>query len=142
MITVSVIRKPVQGNVAGNVLEHGGGGLNIDASRVGSDGGGTNCNRRDSNGKCMGHPDRRGTAYGVTYHANENEEIVGRFPANLICCNSATDTFPERSNTRHMSYRRNGDGFINNIPDQLEQRWFVPESGSASRYFYSVTGLK
>ena len=34
MRSVSVIRKPVQGNVAGNVLLYGSAGLAIDASRI------------------------------------------------------------------------------------------------------------
>lgn len=33
-------------------------------------GGNTVCSNRDEDGNCLGHPDRRGTAFGLTYHSN------------------------------------------------------------------------
>jgi len=40
---------------------------------------GTHCSNRDENGKCLGHPDRSGTAFGLTYHAQNgsNEKDSG-----------------------------------------------------------------
>lgn len=81
---VVLARKPLAGTVAANVLQHGTGALNIDASRIGTEGGGTNCNKRDAAGKCLGHPDRSGESFGVTYHAAEAAGPQGRWPANVI----------------------------------------------------------
>jgi site-specific DNA-methyltransferase (adenine-specific) len=39
------------------------------------------------------------------------------------------------TNTRHMSYKRSGEGFIGSIPDQPEKRWWAQETGTASRFF-------
>lgn len=81
---ICLARKPLIGTVASNVLAHGTGGINIDGCRVGTEGGGTHCSNRGANGMCLGHPDRSGTAYGLTYHAETNDAPQGRFPANLI----------------------------------------------------------
>jgi site-specific DNA-methyltransferase (adenine-specific) len=83
---VCCARKPLsESTVAANVLKHGTGAINIDGCRVGTSGGGTNCNRRDLNGKCLGHPHRSGTAFGITYHADAvSNPQTGRFPANVI----------------------------------------------------------
>ena len=75
-------RKPLEGTVANNVLTWGVGGLNIDATRVGSDGGGTNCTNRDENGICKGHDNAGRSTSGATVHTAESNG--GRFPANFI----------------------------------------------------------
>lgn len=81
---IILARKPLDGTVAQNVLAHGVGGLNIDASRVGSSGGGTHCGNRDENGKCLGHGDAGKSQSGATFHADESAEPTGRFPANVL----------------------------------------------------------
>ena len=81
---IVVARKPLIGTVEKNVLAHGTGALNIDGARVGVEGGGTRCSNRDENGACKGHPDRSGTAFGLTYHGPEQEGDTGRWPANVI----------------------------------------------------------
>ena len=81
---IVVAMKPRDGTFADNALKYGVAGLWIDGGRVGSEGGGTHCSNRDANGKCLGHPDRTGTAFGITYHADEGNANQGRFPANLI----------------------------------------------------------
>ena len=68
--------------VAKNVLEFGTGGLNIDGSRVGSEGGGTNCTNRDEDGNCVGHDNAGRSTSGATIHAAES--TGGRWPANFI----------------------------------------------------------
>lgn len=79
MKTITLVRKPIVGNVSNNVLEHGCGGLNINASRIGTEersykGSGVS-EQRYTDGRA-GLTDGRGrdTVYKVT----------GRFPANLI----------------------------------------------------------
>jgi hypothetical protein len=39
------------------------------------------------------------------------------------------------TNTRHMSYKRSGEGFIGSIADDPDARWWVQETGSCSRFF-------
>jgi len=96
LIVIHVARKPLsEPTVAANVTEHGTGGLNIDGCRIGEEGGGTTCNRRDEQGRCQGHPDRAGTAFGVTYHAASGSGIMGRFPTNLILTQEASSQFPK-----------------------------------------------
>lgn len=74
---IILARKPLDGTVAGNVLAHGVGGLNIDASRVGTDGG----TRKGTfpKGKSEG-------IYGDGINgACEIQDIgAGRFPANVL----------------------------------------------------------
>lgn len=45
----------------------------------------------------------------------------------------------ETTNTRHMSYKRSGEGFIGSLPDKPESRWWVQETGYASRFFPQFT---
>ncbi|MCX6783290.1 MAG: DNA methyltransferase [Candidatus Levybacteria bacterium] len=81
---IILARKPIEGTVAGNTLAWGVGGINIDGCRVEGFGGGTRCSNRNEQGKCLGHPDRSGTAFGLTYHGAESTDDIGRWPANLI----------------------------------------------------------
>lgn len=81
MRSVSVIRKPVQGKVAKSTLDYGGGGLNIDACRVGTDW------AKESSVR-LGHADKSCSSSGVTgwgaarMHAEPHPK--GRWPANLV----------------------------------------------------------
>ena len=91
MKVVVVARKPLVGTVASNVVKHGCGGLNIDASRIGTsdslNGGAYAENpthraeqdmwtsQRTGDTNCF----RRGKE-----HAGEYEQPTGRWPANLI----------------------------------------------------------
>lgn len=82
---ITLARKPVsEKTVARNVLKWGTGGINIDECRVGDDGGGTHCNNRDENGKCMGHNNAGRSTSGQTFHADASTHNHGRFPANFI----------------------------------------------------------
>jgi len=76
MITVTIARKPIEGSVAANSIKWGTGGINIDASRIGSEEIQTN---RYTPGKDMTsfHGSQAGNDY-VTSHHN------GRWPANLV----------------------------------------------------------
>ena len=72
---IVLARKPLSGTVAQTVLEHGTGALNIDAARVGADGGG---------GNGLGsHFDRLGDTEPKVRHGEASEE-TGRWPANVI----------------------------------------------------------
>ncbi len=73
---ITVARKPLIGTVASNVLEHGTGGLNVDACRVGDEkvekgrAGRSECDSNALGKKLMG--------------TSEQEWHTGRWPANLI----------------------------------------------------------
>ena len=77
MRVIHVLRKPLsEGTVASNVLKHGCGGLNIDASRIGSD-----STRRPTGTKMFGK--------GTGWNEHNMKDIMGgsdsgRWPANVI----------------------------------------------------------
>lgn len=82
---VIVARKPLDGTVAANVVEHGTGALNIGGCRVGTSGGGTNCNNRDVQGRCLGHNNAGRSTSGATFHPQSVErKTEGRWPANVV----------------------------------------------------------
>jgi DNA modification methylase len=76
---IVVARKPFKGTVAANVLEHGVGGLNIDATRVPHDGTGTwgGKNAGDTRGVYGSFADEAGLP-------GSTRNDLGRFPANII----------------------------------------------------------
>jgi hypothetical protein len=80
-----LVRKPLsESTVAKNVLRHGTGALNIDASRIGTDGGGTHCPHFPQ--ACKGH-ETAGGAY-TSRHTQGNGEPKGRWPANVVLSHS------------------------------------------------------
>jgi len=83
---IIVARKPLSGTVAANVLEHGTGGINVDACRVGASGGGTSCSNRDETGRCRGHRNAGRSTSGETFHGPETSG--GRWPANVLLSHS------------------------------------------------------
>ena len=83
MRVIHVLRKPLsEGTVASNVLKHGCGGLNIDASRIGTAGGTTRSGQAEYPKLPDGREDRSGS------WARTGHSIVelgkGRWPANVI----------------------------------------------------------
>ncbi len=136
---IILARKPLVGTVAQNVLEHGVGGLNIDASRVGTSGGGTHCGNRNTDGKCLGHGDAGKSQSGATFHADESVEPAGRFPANVLLDEHAAKEMDEQSGVSvSRSGKRNAPkesgtfgAYSGNDPDRLDHS----DSGGASRFF-------
>ena len=140
---IILARKPLDGTVANNVLAHGVGGLNIDACRVGTSGGGTHCNNRDADGKCLGHGDAGKSQSGATFHADESSAPAGRFPANVLLDEHAAKEMDEQSGgTRAEKPSKSG-----NTGRQKQgatwKRWSgkwveidsYSDSGGASRFF-------
>lgn len=99
-----LVRKPLEGTVAANVLEYGTGGLNIGACRIGSDvvGGG---------GAAFGSSWLEGSGLAKGY---EPRPVVGRFPANVLFSHSP-DCVPDgtRVEKGHAGYPNGpgGNGF-------------------------------
>ena len=141
---IILARKPLDGTVANNVLAHGVGGLNIDACRVGTTGGGTHCGNRDSNGKCLGHGDAGKSQSGATFHADEATSPAGRFPANVLLDEHAAKEMDEQSGhippsrrvaKRDYIYENTGE-FLNNFASYSKGRVLGhSDSGGASRFF-------
>lgn len=77
---ITMMRKPIHGNVAGNVLEYGGGGLNIDATRVPGPTWkwGTQTDIRGG-GLCTKRPSQ-----GDVFGKNVEGGSEGRWPANTV----------------------------------------------------------
>ena len=139
---IILARKPLDGTVANNVLAHGVGGLNIDASRVGTSGGGTHCGNRDSNGKCLGHGDAGKSQSGATFHADESSAPAGRFPANVLLDEHAAAEMDKQSGVS-VSRRAimavkgsNGtDGLYGDFSTSDRKEMGHSDSGGASRFF-------
>lgn len=77
-----IVRKPLRGTVAANVLAHGTGGLNIDAARVGTGGdkGIWPVTDRPTSSNSMGDKNPAPT-----------DNAVGRWPSNLVLSHSSWD---------------------------------------------------
>lgn len=95
-------RKPFPGSVAGNVLEHGTGALNIDASRIGSEvrvnpaGGSTSLQRVSR--VAYGYRKNVFTAQG------EASQVSGRFPANLILDPHTSELLDQQADASKFFY--------------------------------------
>ena len=136
---IILARKPLDGTVANNVLAHGVGGLNIDACRVGSSGGGTHCGNRNDDGKCLGHGDAGKSQSGATFHADESSAPAGRFPANVLLDEHAAEEMDKQSG---VSKSTGGDATHDRTP-AYDGGWNNPgsnvgglgDTGGASRFF-------
>jgi DNA modification methylase len=139
---IVVARKPLsESTVANNVLKWGTGGLNIDASRVGSEGGTTgihNGTNKDLRGFNVGH---------------KIEELnAGRFPANIILDEEAAGLLDEQSGVsaskqafRGEQYSGSHGGLAGEIKETKEGTNTVRghnDTGGASRFFYVAKASK
>ena len=130
-------RKPLIGTVANNVLTFGTGGLNIDASRVGSGTGET---------KTVNYPDIRGNNYNnasgsVEYTVTDQ----GRWPANFIHDGSdeVVALFPDTNKGTARTGRVGGqNGLYENGHDPDHIGTWYGDSGSAARFFYCAKASK
>jgi len=138
---IIIARKPLQGTVTANVLAWGTGALNIDACRVGTDGGGTHCGNRDEFGKCRGHNNAGRSTSSETTHAAESS--AGRWPTNVVLDETQAAELDKQSghlssggpSKRDYEYDKARDNQIYG-PDMRNYtvRGF-PDSGGASRFY-------
>lgn len=82
MKIITLLRKPLEGSVADNTLKYGCGALNIDATRVGSDGGTKRSEQTPYPKRLDGTEDRSGS-WARTGHSSV-DICGGRWPANFI----------------------------------------------------------
>jgi len=144
-----LLRKPLEGTVAQNVLEYGVGGINIDGCRVGY------LNEIDKasatpQGICTA---KVGALAGGTQSDRSRNEFTrpeqkGRFPANLIHDGSdeVLALFPQ-TNGAAAPVKRGQDGKSNGIYGDFAQKGddgasFYNDSGSAARFFYCAKPSK
>jgi site-specific DNA-methyltransferase (adenine-specific) len=133
-----LFRKPLIGTVAANVLEHGTGGLNIGACRVGRDtddvSGWSQTGSKTSENRAMS---------GGNYARDAKPDAEGRFPANFIHDGSeeVLALFPSEAGGGYGvrgkggSTYANGEGFANTL-SETGQTVGYGDSGSAARFFY------
>jgi hypothetical protein len=133
---IVVARKPLIGTVAENVLTHGTGGLNIDASRIGSDQNKINTY------------DKRGP-FGDSQEGNEytSKTVQGRWPANLILDEYTAELLDEQSGTSKSQGGRIGKKETSNIDFGLSGNYSkgdpgFGDTGGASRFFYVAKASK
>ncbi len=129
-------RKPLIGTVANNVLTYGVGGLNIDGSRVGTEGG-TARDGKATMPNDSGWENMRG--HGVA------ELNAGRFPANFIHDGSdeVVGLFPNVKGQVGMTKDVGGHRFIVGDLDSVQKfTKGTTDSGSAARFFYCAKASK
>jgi site-specific DNA-methyltransferase (adenine-specific) len=141
---VVVARKPLgEKTVAANVLAHGTGALNIDASRIG------HANLREMRGR-SGRAEIPG-GNTVAYRAhNPTEKIwepseAGRWPANVILDESQAEALDEQSGTtvgKKTVTKRSPDGAgrtaFGAFAGQSSVEMGYDDEGGASRFFYTA----
>ena len=134
---ILVCRKPLDGTVASNVLEHGTGAMNIDGCRVGTD---------DSFGG--GTKGTSGFAAGYEHDGWKAGSSLGRWPANLIHDGSdeVVGLFPVNAGA-FAPVRRGHIGKSNGIYGDFAQKGddgasYRGDTGSAARFFYSAKASK
>ncbi|MCK9615957.1 MAG: site-specific DNA-methyltransferase [Candidatus Omnitrophica bacterium] len=141
---IILARKPFEGTVAQNVLEHGTGAINIEGCRVVTEdklGGGHSSAGQQMNGgwkrPWMNNPESVAANVERSRQSVARSEKLGRWPANLIHDGSeeVLELFPDAK-----SGKSNGNAEIGkegkNIP--LRRGKLIPrnDSGSSARFFY------
>ena len=131
---IVLARKPLNGTVANNVLQHGTGALNIDACRIGSGTGEI---------KTVQYPDIRGNNYNNSEGTVEYQVVSqGRWPANLIHDGSdeVLQLFPDSKAGKPRDDR--GRGGIWSESDGTPCGPQYGDDGSAARFFYCAKANK
>lgn len=136
---VVVARKPLVGTVAGNVLEHGTGALNIDGCRIEHDA--KSAAWVDKWAGHGGHPEQPGWG---TMGQKFGGSPSGRWPANVVLDESQAAALDEQSGERPGFATQNFDGTTAGKAEGWgnigaiggERREGFNDTGGASRFFY------
>jgi site-specific DNA-methyltransferase (adenine-specific) len=138
-----LLRKPIEGTVAANVLKYGTGGLNIDGCRIGENKSvptGPKINAGTAGVGKAGYD--RGWA-GRSLEQSGCNPNIGRWPSHLIHDGSpeVVAGFPESDSTGGGGLRKHGIGTGNGIygnygARDLPDNVGLGDSGSAARFFY------
>jgi len=132
---IVVARKPLIGTVAANVLTYGTGGLNIDASRVGTTVETWPASRSYAPGQLQ--PGGKGETQAT------GDVPAGRWPANVIHDGSdeVVALFPDTKAATSRSRKANRSPFTTGEGED-EESVIYPDSGSAARFFYCAKASK
>jgi site-specific DNA-methyltransferase (adenine-specific) len=135
-------RKPLIGTVANNVLTYGTGGLNIDASRVGNEGG----TRIPDEDVAESSASKTVTAYGDGLGGPKAKPVenLGRWPANFIHDGSdeVVALFPDTKAGIAKRGNSGGNNFGSDTPKPPLEDIGYADSGSAARFFYCAKASK
>ena len=135
---IILARKPIDGTIANNVLEHGTGALNIDGCRVPTDETWTHAATasKQFNARVFGESTRQ--------RIEQKSSSAGRFPANLVHDGSddVLELFPETKPARKgkLRYGRGGNTFCPN--GKIVGSEYNDNGGSAARFFYCAKATK
>lgn len=136
---IVVARKPLTGTVAENVLEHGVGGLNIDATRIqGSNTKRINTAQSSFMSGQIGQVQEQQNAY-------ETGSDLGRWPANIILDEYTAELLDEQSGISKSSKGLIGNGTRSegwNFNTAQATVRGHNDSGGASRFFYVAKANK
>ena len=123
---IVMARKPLEGTVVDNVLEHGVGGINIDECRVG---------KEILEEQIAGRSNKIGTFERKDMITPKRE---GRFPANVMHDGSdvVNDIFPNSKGSSGNGNAKVGETSKGAIPLRRGEAPLYNDEGSASRYFY------
>lgn len=150
---IVVARKPLAGTVAANVLRHGTGALNIDASRIGHT---SEADRAESEAKnrhaTFGSGPRENQVYGKDERARgesgDYSGAAGRWPANVMldegqaaALDAQTGTLRTQA-TRANPKREGGGGMFGLTGGGERSNPGAGEVGGASRFFYVAKAPK
>jgi site-specific DNA-methyltransferase (adenine-specific) len=135
MELITVARKPFKGTVAANVLEHGCGAINVDATRIK-----TEEKLTGSSAPCLQFSGQNTRPYQENYNSpGTTQNPQGRFPANLIHDGSdevvelfpvtKSGSFPKKQTS--LGTLRSMNAWQGNVSPHK-----VMDSGSAARFFY------
>jgi site-specific DNA-methyltransferase (adenine-specific) len=141
-----LLRKPLDGTVAANVLKHGTGGLNVDGCRIATEDGNPNARRNKD-----GTPGTlKAEGWGFGNPGREWNGGQGRFPAHLILDEEAARMLDEQSGESRST---GGSGSSWGKADGVNAGWRRPahanykpaspgtyavDSGGASRFYLNI----
>lgn len=134
-----LVRKPCsEKTVAANVLKWGVGGINIDGSRIEGE------KRNPGFAASLGEIDTSGSLSGAKT-PRSNEQVAGRFPANLVLDEEAAAALDAQSGTTVSKAAKRGDGIGKGFGGSEAAFNTVrghSDSGGASRFFYVAKASK
>jgi DNA modification methylase len=137
---ICLARKPLEGTVVQNLAAYGVGGLNIDASRIGSEVRQNAQKSMDIDNQGFGGIARG--AVGVKQKTSGYKEVTGRWPANLILDETAAEMLDEQSGVSKSAKLNTIQQPRNDLKAKGAERLRIREdegysdSGGASRFFY------
>lgn len=144
MRSVSVIRKPLESSVGIGIVLYSAGGLDIDSVRIGD--GSESKDRTDEDSMSRRYTGRGGTDFAATPGVRGGG-ANGRWPANLVWAGDAGEIFPETSSgvmkagTRRAAQDVPGSVCYGTYGGDATFVDTYGDRGSASRFFYAVTGV-